>query len=75
MAEWVVDAKGLAAGSIAFSYRWNKKHYLVVKDNRTAFGMSTDSLTIILKSKLNAGIIIKFYKISKLYRHYMKKSC
>lgn len=78
MVEWVANAKTLVAGSIAFSYRCNKKHGLVVKNNRTAFGMSTDSITIILMPKLNAGIIIKFYKISKLYRpqqHYLKKSC
>lgn len=75
MAEWVADTKSLAAGSIAFSYRWSKKDYPVVKDNHTAFGMKTDSLTIILK--LNAGTIIKVHKISKIYKpqwYFMKKS-
>ncbi len=70
----MANTKGLAAGSIAFSYRWSKNDYSAVKDNHTAFGMKI--LTIILK--WNAGTVIKFHKISKIYKpqwHFMKKSC
>ncbi len=41
----MANTKGLAAGSIAFSYRWSKNYYSAVKDNHTAFGMKI--LTII----------------------------
>lgn len=62
MAEWVAETKGLAAGSIAFSYRWSKNDYPAVKD----FGLNTDSPTIILKLIIILAFNFKFYKISKI---------
>lgn len=67
ISEWVANTKGLAAGSIAFSYRWSKNDYPAVKDKpHGTWHKHTHSLSIILKLKLNARTIIMFYQIMKI---------